>query len=406
LNRKSSLILFSLLAILVFAPFHRANALGSNTTLTAPTRTSPVSIDGKLDPNEWSDGTHLSQAWTYDNTSSLNGGLNGGIDMWVKTNGTNLLMEVGTTGGIKTNTAQDTYNYTLSLLIDNNNDGVIQNGENAKSLGITFSSTTIFTQTYRDLHYDSSVGSYVENTNVLGAAAGNHTIAGGWTWEFAMPLSSSDFTLAQNASIGMDVVYSEQHYHNLAFAGSGWAYWQVSYSSGYPTGTSPSAYGWASIVWTNLPTPISDNTPPTIGTPTIKPSSPGASDIVTVTVNVTDDSSVKNVSITYTTDNWKSVNKTLVAAYNGTTHIATAQIPALQFGGHVEYYITAFDSAALKTVNNNTGSYFSYDVSAPWFLSLWIYILLAIVAAIVIAFAIIYGRRRHQSANQTSPPST
>ena len=204
----------------------------------------------------------------------------------------------------------------------------------------------------------------------------------------------------------MDIVYSEQHYSNLALVGSGWAYWQVSYPNGYPTGTGPSAYGWASIVWTNLNAPIVDNTPPTIGTPTIKPSSPGPSDTVTVTVNVTDDSSVKNVSITYTTDNWKSVNKTVVANYNGTTHFAVAQIPPLQFGGHVEYYIIAFDSAGLKTVNNNAGSYFSYDVSAPWFLNIFLYIILLALVAIVIIFAIIYPKRHRRAMNQTIPPST
>ena len=395
MNRKSSLILLSLLAILASVPIHHAYAFGG-VTLTAPTRSS-VSVDGTFQPNEWSDGTHLSFNW-----ASNNGSLNGGGNIWVKTNGTALLVAVGAIGSINTNTASDTYNYTLSLLIDNDNNGVIENNENAKSLGITYSSPGTPTATYHDLHYDSALGSYVNNVNVFGAAAGSHAPSGGWSWEFAMPLSSTDFTLAQNASIGMDIVYSEQHYHNLALAGSGWAYWQVSYPNGYPTGSSPSANGWASIVWTNLNAPIVDNTPPTIGTPTIKPSSPGPTDTVTVTVNVTDDSSVKNVSITYTADNWKSVNKTLVATYNGSTHLATAQIPPLQFGGHVEYYVTAFDSAGLKTTNNNAGSYFSYDVPSPWFTSLWLYILLAILA-IVIAFAIIYPRRRRRSTIQTTP---
>jgi hypothetical protein len=401
LNRKSYLILFSLLIILAFAPFHRVNALGG-VNLTAPTRSS-VSVDGVFQPNEWSDGTHLSFGWASGSNSSLNGGGN----IWVKTNGTDLLVAVGADGPTNTNTGVDTYYYTLSLLIDNNNDGVIDNNENAKSLGITYSSSGTPTATYRDLHYDSTLGSYVDNTNVLGTAAGSHAPSGSWSWEFAMPLSSSDFTLVQNASIGMDLVYSEQHYSNLAFVSSGWAYWQVSYPNGYPTGTTPSAYGWADIVWTNLNAPISDTTPPTISTPTITPSSPGPSDMVTVHVNVTDvGSGVKNVSITYTTDNWKSVNKTLLANYNITTHYATAQIPPLQYGGHVEYYITAFDNAGNKGVNNNSGSYFSYDVSAPWFLNTWLYLLVIALVAIVILFAIIYPKRHRRDTNQTIPPST
>jgi len=400
LNRKSCLILLSLFLILAVAPFQGVRGFGGK-TLTAPTISSVVTIDGTFQAGEWSTAKQLSDPWTSDNSSLTSTK----VQLWTKTNGTDLLIAVGAIGPVNVNSGPDTYNYTLSLLFDNNNNGVIDNNENAKSLGMTFSSTTTFTQTYRDLHYNSATGSYVNSASLLGAAAGNHT-ASGWSWEFAMPLSSSDFILAQNASIGMDVVYSEQHYSSAVLVGSGWAYWQEAYSTGYPTGPLPSADPWASIYWTNLNAPIVDNTPPTIGTPTIKPSSPGPSDTVTVSVNVTDDSSVKNVSITYTTDNWKSVNKTLVATYNGTTYIATVQIPALTFGGRVEYYIIAFDSVGLKTVNNNAGSYFSYDVSSPWFLNLWIDILLAIAAAIAIAFVIFYTRRRHRSAKQTTPPST
>jgi hypothetical protein len=395
--KKQALILFLLLIILALPRFDRANAATGCVTFAAPTGSIPVTINGALEPNEWSDASHLSFGWTGNNST-----LNNGAEIWVKTNGTDLLIAVGADGTINTNTPTDTYNYTLSLLFDNDNNKVIDNNENAKSLGITFSSSGTPTSTYHDLYYDSTLGSYTDYANVNGTAAGSHTTSGSWTWEFAMPLSSKDFTLAQNASIGIDLVYSAQHYHNLAFAGSGWAYWQVSYPNGYPTGTAPSADGWAVIEWTNLSAPICDNTPPTIGTPTIKPSSPGPSDTVTVTVNVTDDSSVKNVSITYTTDNWKSVNKTLLATYNGTTHLATAQIPPLQFGGHVEYYITAFDSVDLKSVNNNAGSYFSYDVSPPWFASLWLYVVLGLAIAMIV-FAIVYSRRRHKS---TSSPTT
>ncbi len=46
--------------------------------------------------------------------------------------------------------------------------------------------------------------------------------------------------------------------------------------------------------------------------------------------------------------------------------MATAQIPALQYGGHVAYYVVALDNAGNKALNNNSGSYFAYDVPAPW----------------------------------------
>ncbi len=108
------------------------------------------------------------------------------------------------------------------------------------------------------------------------------------------------------------------------------------------------------------------NTPPTIGPPVIQPSSPTYNAPATVSVNVTDQhSSVQNVTIIYTTDNWKMVNTTLLASYNATTTTATAQIPALASGGHVAFYVVAFNGNGIKGVNNNSGSYFGYDVAAP-----------------------------------------
>jgi len=85
-----------------------------------------------------------------------------------------------------------------------------------------------------------------------------------------------------------------------------------------------------------------------------------------VAVNVTSaHSTINNVTITYSTDNWKSTNTTVVATYNATTTTATGRIPALASGGHVEYYIVAFDTTGNSRLNNNNGSYFAYDVSAP-----------------------------------------
>lgn len=108
------------------------------------------------------------------------------------------------------------------------------------------------------------------------------------------------------------------------------------------------------------------SSPPSIGTPINKPSAPGPYDTVTIYVNVTSArSTIKNVTITYTTNNWKSVNTTITAAYNATSGIATAQIPPLNGGGVVAYYIVSYDNNGNKSVNNNNGNYFSYLVSAP-----------------------------------------
>ncbi len=119
-----------------------------------------------------------------------------------------------------------------------------------------------------------------------------------------------------------------------------------------------------------------------IHTPTISPSSPGPNDQVTVSVNVTAGSiGVQNVTLHYTTDNWKTTNTTVVASYNSATQMATAIIPPQYNGGHVEYYIVAFDNNNNRAINNNGGNYFSYTVSPPPSMtSLWIEITIAIVA--------------------------
>ena len=104
---------------------------------------------------------------------------------------------------------------------------------------------------------------------------------------------------------------------------------------------------------------------PTISTPVISPLSPTSTSIVTVSVSVTSArSTVKNVTITYTFNNWKS-NTTVVSTYNATTATATGQIPALASGGVVYYFIVAFDIAGNSNANNNNGIYFSYLVPGP-----------------------------------------
>src|SRR2546425_3779757 len=151
--------------------------------------------------------------------------------------------------------------------------------------------------------------------------------------------------------------------------------------------------------------------PPVIGTPVISPTSPTSSNAVTVSVNVTSArSTIKNVTITYTTDIWKSTNTTIVATYNATTTTATGQIPALALGGQVEYYIVAFDNAGNSNLNNNNGSYFAYTVPAPASLisiSTLTYVLVAagIAAGIaVVAFKILkapQGKSRQSKSSST-----
>ncbi len=103
---------------------------------------------------------------------------------------------------------------------------------------------------------------------------------------------------------------------------------------------------------------------PTISTPTISPASPVAGNVVTVNMTVTANAGIQNVTVHYTTDNWKT-NTTVTASYNSTTHIALAHIPPLYSGGEVQYFIVAYDNNGNKSTNDNGGSYYTYNVPAP-----------------------------------------
>src|SRR5712692_2434883 len=147
----------------------------------------------------------------------------------------------------------------------------------------------------------------------------------------------------------------------------------------------------------------------TIGTPVISPTTPTPSSVVTIATNVTSSrSTIKNVTITYTTDNWKTSNITIVATYNATTTTAKAQVPALSAGTHVQFYITAFDIVPTKTVNNNNGSYFAYDVSTPPTppppINTMAYLLVGLaVAAAVATVAIMIIKAPQGKSNKTAP---
>ncbi len=388
-RHKAILLVAALLLVLSLATSVRG--LGG-TNMSAFTG-SNVNIDGTSGPGEWSDAYHLNFAWAWNN-SSLTGGA-----LWLKNNGTDLLLLVEANGIAYRTVPPDVYYYNLYLLFDNDNNGAVNNYEDGKALTLIFSSSNALS-TLRDLHYNSTLGQYSDDT-VNGTGSGSHSNPGGsgtFTWEFAIPMASGraeDFNLPVGGSIGLEVVYNEQHFVGNSLVRSGWAYWEVSYPSGLPSGPNPSASGWAVIVRVASPPP-SDNTPPSIYTPTIQPSSPGPNDPVTVSVLVTDtDSGVKNVSIIYTSDNWRSVNTTLVASYNAVSQVATVQIEAQKSGGHVAYYVVAFDNRGNRALDNNSGSYFSYNVPAPapWSLNSWIYA--GILAALgLFLLAVLLGKKR------------
>ncbi len=393
--------LFAFVVLIILASPTRAHALGG-VPLTAFTG-SNVTVDGVNSGSEWSDAFHQGFAWTGNNSSLTSGG-----DLWVKNNGTSLLIAVETNGQATRSQADfDSYLYNLCLLFDNNDNGLADDLEDAKCLQLMFPSASPTTvQLYDDLRFNSAQGIYSTDAYSNGTAAGSHSNPGGsgvFTWEFAISMVSTyteDFTLAVGGSIGFEIVFSEQHYFTGNFVSSGWAYWQVAYPNGLPSGPSPSASGWASILRTASQAPP-DTSPPTINTPSIQPVSPGQSDLVTVSVQVTDTGSgVKNVTITYTTDSWNSINTTLVTTYDPGSQVATVKIPAQQGGTHVAYYVVAFDYAGNRALNNNGGSFFGYDTSmpqpspGPWYLSTWFFALLGGALAAFLLALFLRARRK------------
>jgi len=138
---------------------------------------------------------------------------------------------------------------------------------------------------------------------------------------------------------------------------------------------------------------------PTISTPTISPASPVAGNVVTVNMTVTANAGIQNVTVHYTTDNWKT-NTTVTASYNSTTHIALAHIPPLYSGGEVQYFIVAYDNNGNKSTNDNGGSYYTYTVPAPslsTLSSMWVEIAIVMVVVGAAASIGIYAFR-HKTA--------
>lgn len=126
---------------------------------------------------------------------------------------------------------------------------------------------------------------------------------------------------------------------------------------------------------------IVDNTAPTITNVSqnppkdnVQPDQP-----VKVSVNVTDKSGVKNVTLCYTND---TVSYKVPMNYNSTSGLWEATIPGYPLNTHVTYYIEAYDNAENYAVNNNNGQYFIYTVIPEFSNALIILLMLLALTAI------------------------
>ena len=110
-----------------------------------------------------------------------------------------------------------------------------------------------------------------------------------------------------------------------------------------------------------------------------------------VSVNVTGiESPIKNVTLSYTTNNgasWNNMEMALTTQHpNSTTYLYQATIPGQTNGAWVKYSVSAYDNAGNYAENNNAGGYFVYSV-IPEFPSMTVLALFMIVTlAMIIAY--------------------
>lgn len=125
-------------------------------------------------------------------------------------------------------------------------------------------------------------------------------------------------------------------------------------------------------------------TPPTIEDPTQVPpmDAVNVSQSVLVSANVTDNSGtgLKNVTLSYSTDNVTFYSAPM--ALNATTGLWDGTIPGYAKGTTVYYNILAYDNAGNHAVNSNTGNW-NYGV-IPEFTSLLIIVMLFAMASAVL----------------------
>jgi hypothetical protein len=105
--------------------------------------------------------------------------------------------------------------------------------------------------------------------------------------------------------------------------------------------------------------------------------------------------------VVYTTDNWATVNQTVSAPYVPRFDDYEAVIPAQPEGTHVSYYVVAVDVGSNRSVNNNSGSYYSYTVGAgtsgggggSFNIATSMWLIAAILGAVMVGMVVMFKRR-------------
>jgi len=142
-----------------------------------------------------------------------------------------------------------------------------------------------------------------------------------------------------------------------------------------------------------------DDIPPSIEPPTREPAGDVSPDQeVEVSVNVTDvHSGVKNVTLSYTTDegvSWSNVTM----SYNSGTSLYEGTIPGQTADATVEFKIVAFDNSNNSAVEDNAGAYYVYVVIPEFQTLLSLFVTIFVITALIILI------KRKRKPNQLSIP--
>ena len=84
------------------------------------------------------------------------------------------------------------------------------------------------------------------------------------------------------------------------------------------------------------------------------------SQAVTVSADVTDESGIKQVILSYSTDDMQTWTDVTMTASSGSTY--TGQIAGFEEGKQVQYKIVAYDNNINRAVEDNAGHYYVYTV--------------------------------------------
>jgi M6 family metalloprotease-like protein len=147
---------------------------------------------------------------------------------------------------------------------------------------------------------------------------------------------------------------------------------------------------------------VVDLAPPVISTVSHSPEAPGFGDIITISLDATDDTWIVNATIYYQRQGdtrWYHIDMTLFTGTEWRGILGTF-LP----GVVVSYYVTVTDAGNRTVTDNNAGSNYSFTIAGLG-LMIWLIIAAAAILIIVLLVCMRLQHRRGQEINGYVPPS-